>query len=804
MKKALSLLGLCCLGMSIAAYCADGPMAKVGAVETLSDSKEMVLRLGGCGGVYFLAPKGPLNITFMKQERTSRESVVRGVLFAPDRRVLADFWIPGKGDGEKERSVQKVDLSYNVTEPGVYGLCVTCVGDRYGTSVRWGFTTNCPKYMIETSRGHKDARHEEPIVLTNGNVSGSVTFWPNTKAFSLEMAEVGKEGTPVRVLDGNGSLVTEARADKEGKLSCQFQEDSARKAPWTIELSRMNAVINMDNLTRWDKNTDFRDLSMWTDKRSAWFDYYTNRKLLMPYSCRMYVPAGKTDTVTFKLENGWRENKKVTLSLEFPEGTTPFTSLDNTEFILPGNASTPVTLKVPSPVNGPVSCRLRVISGDFTTYSTLTVLSGAKDKDYKFDIPLDLEPYNHQNERFAYMPNYPVLSQPYFDLDNRPFVLEGRVKYLDNGQWKSAILKNEQGDVIPMRTYGSKIAFDADNWVYVIVRTESEYGLAYSSDHGHTFTFAGGNFNGDYDIEQFSGHNMPPGPPPVVTHLRTDKNTVRERRTFWRALHDFNLHIPVKKDGKITFLPPVLVTKKSIGVSHHSGIPSTVVSFGDKTHLIWGEATDPDDKSIPGVPTFLATYDHKTGVLGKAVLIGYGPPANDVHNTPCVTIDSKGYIHALIGTHGRTFKYARSLKPNTVEGGWTVAKDVGDNLSQTYLGLVCDKQDRLHLLFRLFMSVSNPLAGGRFPAGTIGTLCMMSKDAMADEWTAPKPIVRAPFPDYSVFYHRLIIDRQNRFYISFDYWSTYWFYRKDQNGSRRCLITSADCGESWSMASDFN
>jgi hypothetical protein len=220
-----------------------------------------------------------------------------------------------------------------------------------------------------------------------------------------------------------------------------------------------------------------------------------------------------------------------------------------------------------------------------------------------------------------------------------------------------------------------------------------------------------------------------------------------------------------------------------------------VVSRDGKVHLAWGEATDPKE-SIPGVPTYVATYDREMRTLGKPVLVGYGPPANDVHNSPCITMDSKGFLHLLVGTHGRTFKYARSLQPNDSAGGWTPAEEVGPGLSQTYVGLVCAPDDTLHLVFRLWQG-----HGERFPTGSYACLAQMSKRP-GEPWSAPRPLVVAPFTDYSIFYHRLTIDRRGRLFLSYDYWSTYWFYRTDHVGSRRALLVSADNGITWRLAAD--
>ena len=60
-------------------------------------------------------------------------------------------------------------------------------------------------------------------------------------------------------------------------------------------------------------------------------------------------------------------------------------------------------------------------------------------------------------------------------------------------------------------------------------------------------------------------------------------------------------------------------------------------------------------------------------------------------------------------------------------------------------------------------------------------------------------LVVAPFSEYSVFYHRLTVDRKGRLFLSYDYWSTHWFYRTDHWGDRRTLMMSPDGGTTWQL-----
>ena len=83
-----------------------------------------------------------------------------------------------------------------------------------------------------------------------------------------------------------------------------------------------------------------------------------------------------------------------------------------------------------------------------------------------------------------------------------------------------------------------------------------------------------------------------------------------------------------------------------------------------------------------------------------------------------------------------------------------------------------------------------------FPLSYHATLAYQRKRP-GQPWEEPRVLVVAPFSEYSIFYHRLTTDQTGRLFLSYDYWSTYWFYRTDHWGNRRALIMSSDGGETW-------
>ncbi len=760
------------------------------------------LKLGGCGGVYFYAPAGPLRVEVFKQDlnRRGRKTHMWAMLFGPDRKVADQTWIEDDGQraGTGPGPVRTATLQTDVKRPGVYGLNITVTQDRYGENISWGFRTNCPKYLIETSRGHRDARHVEPIVLRSPDTSAGVGFRPRTQPFSVEISGLPKGVEEIPVLDASGKTMAAMKVTPQGTAGKSFPADPLRKdSLWQLQLERAQATINIDGVTRWESGKPRRHLSLWTPDLSSWFDFHGNRWLLAPYSRNVYAAPGSEGQVEFRLHNNGPKSKSIKLSLESDRQSPWRLNLSADQVKLAAGASRTISLKYKAP-SGKIrtKCHLRASvlnDGAFSTWSSLTLNVGTPPADSAVKLPIKLEPYEHENAQFGYLPDYPLDNQMYFDTDNRPFVLaDDGIFALRGGSWAKTIRaqRGDTGKRIGIRPVGTKIAFDTDNNVYFLGRDGGTTLLFHSEDNARSFTAWPVPGSGSFDIEQFSGHNTPAGPPPLARF----RQTARDPKLMWRRINDLHLILPTRKpDGYIEMGTPIAVSDTCIGLSAHSGIPSTIVSRDNKVHIAWGQATDPD-KKVPGVPTCVATYDRSKAKLGPAALVGYGPPANDIHNSPCITMDRDGYLHVLIGTHGRTFKYVRSLAPNTADAGWTKARDVGPGLRQTYVGMVCDRENTLHLVFRLWLHDNK-----YFPEGNYGNLAYMRKEPRG-EWSDAIPLVVAPFSEYSIFYHRLTIDRNSTLFLSYDYWSTFWFYRTDHPGDRRALLMSPDGGDTWQLA----
>lgn len=761
--------------------------ALTGEVRAMND---WTLGIGGGGGAFFFAQPGELKIEIEKRDRNirNRKTNLRAILFAPDRQVIQEITIAD--DGQTADSgigpAQKVELATTVERAGIYGLMVMISSDRYGEDIIWRFRTNCDKYLIETSRGHKDAAHQEPIVLLDEDQTGTLCFLPRDTSFDIEITDLPEDITSLQITNASGQEIA-TLVPNNGQAIHTIEAGDRADVPWQLHFPKAHATVHIDGTTQWPKDDPYPDLSLWTPHPTSWFDLHNHRWLLTPYNRTVYGQAGQEKSLAYHLHNNGPEEITVDLALEYPNTNWPVKLFDKQVKLAPQETSEIVLwFAVPETSQ---TVHLRASVGDYTTYSTLITQVGEAPADRSLDMPIVLKPFQHENEQFGYFPQYPVENQVYFNTKNQPFIRASKgIATYRNNTWTTA--GTEQSVSSAHAGPWTKVAFDADGDIYVLAMSDGEPALLHSKDDGQTYSTyplpegAGRSF----DIEQFSGHNVPNEPPPIVQFRRTQSDP----NHFWRKFGDMELLLPRKTENGIEWSDPIFITDKSLGVSSHSGIPSSIVSKGSKIHISWGEATDPEDKSIPGVPAYVATYDRETGVLSDPVLIGHGAPPNDVHNTPCITMDSQGYLHVLTGTHGTPFHYSKSLKLNDTTGGWTDPIPVGEGLRQTYIGLVCDQNDTLHLVFRLWREDFHPTS-------YCATLSHMSKRPN-EPWSEPNVLVVAPFTEYSIYYHRLTIDHSGSLFISYDYWSTFWYYRTDHLGRRRALITSPDGGQTWKMA----
>ncbi|MCC6681352.1 MAG: BNR-4 repeat-containing protein [Phycisphaeraceae bacterium] len=441
------------------------------------------------------------------------------------------------------------------------------------------------------------------------------------------------------------------------------------------------------------------------------------------------------------------------------------------------------------------------------------------------ELPLVEQPHQHE-AALGYAPNY-VVNVPAFDSLNRPYLRSrtvdphetGYIETLRDGQWVKLDFVAAIRDAYPAfaqfhyggGTFGAEIVFDADDHLYTLLRIKLTDGgerelLLYSPDYGSSFQVYElpkdepplSRPIGFANIEQRVGHNTLTWPPLLATLSKRADNPLGK----WTAHNYLDLFQPHKQDGRLVLGDPLRVTDHALIMTRQTGNPSFAVSGPDKTYIVWAETTDND--YIPGVPTFVATYDPQTRTLSDRSFVGYGYPPNDGHNTPGIVIDSQGYLHTLTGSHGENFMYSHSLEPYStarmsepapsLKHGW-IEHDT-DRGRQTYVSFVCGADDALHTVFRQWFKGTQPW----FTDTYFGGLAYQRK-APGQPWDEhSRLMIVPPLDGYSIYYQNLAIDRHGRLFLSYGYRSDQQSYGTGEAENHyMALLMSADSGQTWRL-----
>ena len=424
--------------------------------------------------------------------------------------------------------------------------------------------------------------------------------------------------------------------------------------------------------------------------------------------------------------------------------------------------------------------------------------------------------FRMERELFGYAPRY-VPAPVSFDAENRPWMALGTelITLADEGRWVAldfdAAMKAEY-DGIEGSAFrnGPFISFDRDGDAYMLARVAhlqrqdifretparriDAFGLAHSRDRLRTWTFyetvspavhstpfQRKLYTGAQRLERLEGHNQIDGPPPMV-----------EGRGW-----ELSLFLAEKRqDGRLsppeTILlaradPPITGKLRNWITPIHSGGGNVSATYGGRTHVVWQSiqplerhrkeaealAAEMDGEYVPYAlrykgtldalaPSYIRTCDRDTGELSDSVLLGFSRRNN--HDAPVISVDSRGYLHVVIGAHHDNFQYTRSLAPNSSTEGWTGPRMFGTPRplegggSYTYTALLCDYDDNLHLVSRW--------------AGTDDyrfQLVYLRKKAGRD-WE-PHRVLVSPFRvDYAAWRQKISIDRLGRLFVSYAYY----------------------------------
>ena len=220
---------------------------------------------------------------------------------------------------------------------------------------------------------------------------------------------------------------------------------------------------------------------------------------------------------------------------------------------------------------------------------------------------------------------------------------------------------------------------------------------------------------------------------------------------------------PAKKpDGTLHDLQAIDVvpTLRPMGLRIPGGADVTLTR-NNKTHVVY-TGTKPI-ANREGTPQYIVTYDHDRQKMTTPVLLGttLGTPGTtecgvDGHNGAAIVADSQGRLHIVLGAHQHPFKYTVSKRSND-STAWETAVAFGEH--ETYVGLVIDQADTLHLVSR------------RENEDEHLSLHYMRKKRDDSAWVEMGDLLIPKPTHYSNWHHKLTIDRRGVLFLAYFYYS---------------------------------
>ena len=244
-------------------------------------------------------------------------------------------------------------------------------------------------------------------------------------------------------------------------------------------------------------------------------------------------------------------------------------------------------------------------------------------------------------------------------------------------------------------------------------------------------------------------------------------------------------------NGNLIIPPSTQLVNDSLLLMQHSGASNSSVTVGSKTFIVY-PSSNPAQNCV-GTGVFASTFDHVQNTISSSVYVGCsgqydtGVMGPDSHDIPAIAMDSQGYFHVILGAHQGQFYYTKSLVPYDTSA-WSTPILIGQARGQsggggyTYVSLICDKQNALHVVARWAGSLGGQddyffrLVYMRKPAGqpwqtfSNGNVSDWYSRQILGSTTGVNHLhlVVASEPNYAVYHHKLNVDRLGRLFLNYE------------------------------------
>ena len=205
-----------------------------------------------------------------------------------------------------------------------------------------------------------------------------------------------------------------------------------------------------------------------------------------------------------------------------------------------------------------------------------------------------------------------------------------------------------------------------------------------------------------------------------------------------------------------------------------SGGGNKIVTLGGKTHVVWQDATD------AGYLNQIRTLEHSTGTWTKTVTLNQGV---DNHARPVLTVDSKGYLHAIMSGHNSPVTHRRSLRAND-SSEWSPPAEIGKG---TYPIVTCGPDDSLYVTMRNATRWNGVDLYVRRPGGSWKHQCKLVKR-------------HEDLPGYAAFHGGLSFGADGTLHCVVDFYEGLGVMDRRGLHQAVCYLRSRDGGLSWEKA----
>jgi hypothetical protein len=377
--------------------------------------------------------------------------------------------------------------------------------------------------------------------------------------------------------------------------------------------------------------------------------------------------------------------------------------------------------------------------------AALALASAARAAD-DLTLPLFISNAGSPLSQLGYAPEY-TQNVPAFDSANRPYIRSRTasqdgtsfVHVLADTGWEERSILDSLRDAYPdfEATVGAggyasdRVVFDSRDRAYTVLTIRLQEGdvrnvLLASQDRCATWSVHELPYGeqrpryedhdlGNVAMEVFTGHNRLEGPPLLAVWRE-----LADWPGTWAIRCELSVIQPSWDGATLVVPPPTTVTRNALGMMQSAGGASFAASTGDTSYIVWTEVTKTARR---GSPTFVGVYDRRARTVTSRTQVCVSRPANDVHATPGVCLDSKGAVHVVSGAHNRAMTYTH-MEPGGSDGLWATpvsivtsgyvdaTSDADGRGRLTYLSLVCDQQDSLHVVARQVRRNASPLYWG--------------------------------------------------------------------------------------------